>query len=262
MDNHFKFNVLMSAFNRDVNFGDPMRTYLYLDGKCIGKCESIEQFQLSSGTEAAYMVFVIFGYADVNAAKLQSMYSDEDAFDIKLNYDPPSNGYILYLATKEEESEVVGARAIGKSRISKTQYYLNIAKAVSERSTCLRRRYGAVIVRNDRLVATGYNGAARGCENCCDAGVCARKDIPHGTRYELCKAVHAEQNAIMQAGTELTAGSVLYLAGVDAETGETLHDIDCCMMCKRAVINAGIEKVVFADGDTGWKVSDVIDWRE
>lgn len=134
-------------------------------------------------------------------------------------------------------------------RISKSQYYLTIAKAVSARSTCLRRRYGAVIVKDDRIVATGYNGAARGCRNCCDTGVCARKDIPHGERYELCKAVHAEQNAIMQAGSELTNGATLYLVGVDVDTDETLSDIDCCMMCKRAIINAGIEKVVFADGE-------------
>lgn len=147
-------------------------------------------------------------------------------------------------------------------RISKSQYYLTIAKTVSARSTCLRRRYGTVIVKDDRIVATGYNGAARGCRNCCDTGVCARKDIPHGERYELCKAVHAEQNAIMQAGSELTNGATLYLVGVDAETGETLKDIDCCMMCKRAVINAGIERVVLLDGKDYVSVRDPKYWRD
>ena len=154
------------------------------------------------------------------------------------------------------------ARVTVTNRISKPAYYLGIAKAVSERSTCLRRRYGAVIVRNDRIVATGYNGAARGCKNCCDVGFCARKDVPHGERYELCKAVHAEQNAIMQAGQELTNGATLYLTGTDAETGKVLTDIDCCMMCKRAVINAGIDKVVFANGNDDYAEFDPRVWRE
>lgn len=147
-----------------------------------------------------------------------------------------------------------------QGRISKTLYYLGIARAVSERSTCLRRRYGAVIVRGDRIVSTGYNGSPRGSENCCDTGYCARKDVPHGERYELCKAIHAEQNAIMQAGMELTNGATLYLAGVDAESGDLLEDIDCCLMCKRAVVNAGIDKVIFADGDCSYRVVDPKLW--
>lgn len=147
-----------------------------------------------------------------------------------------------------------------KSRISKTLYYLNIARAVSERSTCLRRRYGAVIVKDDCIVSTGYNGSPRGSENCCDTGYCARKDVPHGERYELCKAIHAEQNAIMQAGMGLTNGATLYLAGVDAESGDLLEDIDCCLMCKRAVVNAGVDKVIFANGDGWYTVVDPKLW--
>ena len=86
-------------------------------------------------------------------------------------------------------------------RINKLEYYLGIAEQVAKRSTCLRRQYGAVIVKNDEIISTGYNGAPRGMTNCCDSGECWRKanGIPHGTQYEACVAVHAEQNAISSA---------------------------------------------------------------
>lgn len=137
------------------------------------------------------------------------------------------------------------------NRISKEDYYLNIAKAVSLRSTCLRRKYGAVIVKNDTIVSTGYNGAPRLTDNCCDTGECVRAklNVPHGERYELCRSVHAEQNAILAAGLKNTQGATLYLAGVDAETGELIDAPDCCMMCKRVVINSGIVEVIFLNGD-------------
>lgn len=127
-------------------------------------------------------------------------------------------------------------------RISKDQYYLDIAKAVAQRSTCLRRQYGAVIVKNDRIIATGYNGSARNEANCCDSGVCWREahGIPHGERYEECVAVHAEDNAISQAGRE-TIGATLYLAGF--ENGKIIKAVPC-KMCNRKIINAQIEKVV------------------
>ena len=127
-------------------------------------------------------------------------------------------------------------------RIDKDQYYLEIAKTVSLRSTCLRRQYGAVIVKDDCIVATGYNGAARGEANCCDVGECWREanNIPHGQRYEECVAVHAEDNAISQAGRE-SIGATLYLAGL--ENG-ALIDAAPCKMCARKIKNARIARLV------------------
>lgn len=129
-------------------------------------------------------------------------------------------------------------------RPSKDRYYLNIAKAVAARSTCLRRQYGAVIVKDDIILSTGYNGAPRGISNCCDVGTCLRQElnIPSGERYELCKSVHAEQNAIIQAGFEKTNGATLYLAGI--QDGEDITKPQCCEMCKRFIANAGILRVV------------------
>lgn len=128
------------------------------------------------------------------------------------------------------------------SRISKREYYLEIAKAVALRSTCIRRQYGAVIVKDDRIISTGYNGSARGEENCCDVGGCWRDihGIPHGEQYEKCVAVHAEDNAISQAGRE-TIGATLYLAGFE---NDKLITAKPCLMCERKIKNAGIVEVV------------------
>ncbi|MDR0819792.1 MAG: cytidine deaminase [Oscillospiraceae bacterium] len=138
------------------------------------------------------------------------------------------------------------------SRKDKVNYYLDIADAVSHRSTCLRRQYGAIIVKNDEIVATGYNGAPRGRKNCDDLGSCLRDEmrIPQGQQYELCRAVHAEANAIISAAREETIGGTLYLVGRDGKTGELL-DAAPCKMCERFIINAGIENIVcrFADGE-------------
>lgn len=129
-------------------------------------------------------------------------------------------------------------------RPSKTKYYLDIAAAVAARSTCLRRQYGAVIVKNDMIVSTGYNGAARARSNCCDVGQCYRaaNNIPHGEQYEKCKSVHAEANAIISASREEMFGATLYLAGF--EDGVRLEDPRPCEMCERLIANAGIRKVV------------------
>lgn len=128
------------------------------------------------------------------------------------------------------------------SRISKREYYLSIAAAVAQRSTCLRRQYGAVIVKDDRIISTGYNGSARGEENCCDVGYCWREahNVPHGEQYEKCVAVHAEDNAISQAGRE-SIGATLYLAGF--ENGKRI-EAKPCVMCARKIKNAGIVEVV------------------
>lgn len=139
-------------------------------------------------------------------------------------------------------------------RPGKDEYYLNIAKVVATRSTCLRRRYGAVIVNNDQIVGTGYNGSPRGEQNCCDIGVCHREElnIPKGERYELCVAIHAEDNAVMQAGRERTNGATIYIAGIEAD-GKLANPAPC-KMCRRKLINAGITRVVGLDHNTGTSV--------
>ena len=131
-------------------------------------------------------------------------------------------------------------------RRDKVNYYLDMADVARERSTCLRRTYGAVIVKNDTIVSTGYSGAPRGRANCIDLGYCMRQklNIPRGERYEFCRSVHAEQNAIIAASREQMLGSTLYLCGREVDTGEIIKDANCCTMCKRMIINAGIEKVV------------------
>lgn len=128
-------------------------------------------------------------------------------------------------------------------RISKDDYYLGIALAVSKRSTCTRRNYGAIIVKNDEIIATGYNGSPRGAANCCDTGECYRElmQIPHGEQYERCVAVHAEQNAIISASRQDCLGATLYLVG--AEQGK-LIDAEPCLICQRMIDNAGISQVI------------------
>ncbi|MCD8254517.1 MAG: deaminase [Oscillospiraceae bacterium] len=147
-------------------------------------------------------------------------------------------------------------------RTSKENYYLNIADAVSARSTCMRRKYGAIIVRKDEIISTGYNGAPRGRKNCSDIGFCTREAlrIPSGERYELCRSVHAEANAIISAARRDMIGATLYLCGRDAKTGELLHDTTSCSMCRRQIINSGIVRVVARTGEDGYSVTDVDEW--
>ena len=147
-------------------------------------------------------------------------------------------------------------------RISKENYYLDIAETVLRRATCLRRVYGAIIVKNDEIISTGYNGAPRGRQNCVDMGFCTREamKIPSGERYELCRSVHAEANAIISAARRDTVGSTLYWVGRNAQTGELLHGATSCAMCRRLVINAGIEKVIIRNTETEFSVVDVEDW--
>ena len=139
----------------------------------------------------------------------------------------------------------------GYVRPSKDAYYLGIAKAVAQRATCLRRIYGAVIVNNDEIVSTGYNGAPRGERNCCDTGKCYRRlhQVPHGQMIERCVAVHAEENAIISASRREMHGATLYLWGMDAETGEELPNPEPCLQCWRRIHNAGIVRVVTVGGD-------------
>ena len=148
------------------------------------------------------------------------------------------------------------------NRISKGNYYLDIAETVLERATCLRRVYGAIIVKNDEIISTGYNGAPRGRQNCVDMGFCTREimKVPRGERYELCRSVHAEANAIISASRRDMVGATLYLVGRDAQTGKLLGDATSCAMCRRQIINAGIVQVVIRKTPTDFEVVDVQTW--
>ncbi len=147
-------------------------------------------------------------------------------------------------------------------RIDKHNYYLDIAETVLERATCLRRCYGAIIVRNDEIVSTGYNGAPRGRKNCVDLNYCTREalKVPSGQRYELCRSVHAEANAIISAARSETLGSTLYMACKNPATGELVSGTTSCSMCRRQIINAGIERVVIRETKTEYTVVPVEDW--
>ena len=147
-------------------------------------------------------------------------------------------------------------------RISKENYYLDIAETVLERATCLRRVYGAIIVKNDEIISTGYNGAPRGRANCVDMGYCSREamNVPRGERYELCRSVHAEANAIISASRRDMVGGTIYLVGRNAATGELLPDATSCLMCRRMVIYAGLERVVIRRTKTEFEVVPVETW--
>ena len=148
------------------------------------------------------------------------------------------------------------------NRRDKTNYYLDMAQVALERGTCLRRNFGAVIVKNDVIVSTGYTGAPRGRANCIDIGTCVRQKmgIPRGERYEFCRSVHAEANAIISASRRDMVGGTLYLVGRDARTGELLGDATSCSMCRRLIINAGIRRVVIRRTPAEYAVVHVEDW--
>ena len=144
-------------------------------------------------------------------------------------------------------------------RISKANYYLDIAQTVAKRSTCLRRCYGAIIVKNDEIISTGYNGAPRGRKNCVDLNYCTREamNIPSGQRYELCRSVHAEANAIISAARRDTIGATIYMACINPKDSGLIPDSSSCSMCRRLIINAGIEKIVIRDTPTEYRVVDI-----
>ena len=149
-------------------------------------------------------------------------------------------------------------------RIDKNNYYLDIAEVTLERATCLRKKWGAVIVKNDEIISTGYNGAPRGRKNCDELGYCIREklNIPRGERYELCRSVHAEQNAIISAPRKNMIDATLYMVGKHADTGEYVENAMSCSMCKRVIINSGISKIVIRDTKTKFReilVQDLID---
>ena len=149
-------------------------------------------------------------------------------------------------------------------RVSKANYYLDIAETVAERATCMRRHFGAIIVKDDVIVSTGYNGAPRGRKNCTDISFCIREElkIPRGERYELCRSVHAEANAIIAAPRDRMLGSTLYMVCVNPKDGSLYEGTNSCMMCKRQIINAGISTVVVRDTKEDYRVINVEDWIE
>ena len=147
-------------------------------------------------------------------------------------------------------------------RVSKENYYLDIAQTVAERSTCLRRCYGAIIVKDDTIVSTGYNGAPRGRKNCSDLGYCMREklQIPRGERYEMCRSLHSEANAIIAAARERMLGATLYMCCIDPVSHEVVGGTCSCAMCKRMIINAGIETVVVREDKENYTIYPVQSW--
>ena len=151
-----------------------------------------------------------------------------------------------------------------EKRIDKINYYLDIAEVVLSRGTCLRRNYGAIIVKNDEIISSGYVGAPRGRKNCCDLKYCIREklEVPRGERYELCRSVHAEQNAIISAERAKMLGSTLYLVGKSYTDGSYVEKSNPCALCKRMIINAGIKDLYIRDSKTEYRhilVSDFIE---
>jgi len=147
-------------------------------------------------------------------------------------------------------------------RRDKTNYYLDIAETVSKRGTCLRRNYGSIIVKNDEIVSSGYVGAPRGRKNCSDLGYCTREklEIPRGERYELCRSIHSESNAIISAPRDKMIDSTLYLVGKEFKTHEYIENAAPCAMCKRLIINAGIKTVIVRNNIDEFTTYDVENW--
>jgi dCMP deaminase len=165
-----------------------------------------------------------------------------------------------YKAKEREENNKAIRKAMNpdnvRKRLPKDLYYLTIARSVLLRATCLRRKFGAVIVNNDKIVSTGFNGAPRGEEDCLERGYCERDKlkIPHGERYELCRAVHAEQNAMLHAGRDACVGGTVYLCCYNLAT-DKVENFSICLICERMLKNAGIERAVIANSDP-WKFEE------
>lgn len=148
------------------------------------------------------------------------------------------------------------------NRRDKVNYYLDIAQTVAERGTCLRRNYGAIIVKNDEIISTGYTGAPRGRKNCLDLGKCIRQEmqIPRGERYEMCRSVHAEANAIISASRRDMLDAAIYIVGIEGDTGEIVANSSSCAMCKRQIINSGIKTVYIRDTQDEYRTVQVQEW--
>lgn len=157
-------------------------------------------------------------------------------------------------------------------RVDKINYYLDIAESVSERGTCYRKNYGSIIVKNDEVISTGYTGAPRGRVNCIDLGYCVRREkfpaATGGSRFDLCRSVHSEQNAIISAARKDMIGSSIFIAGKYSKiqkyneelAGTYAKDPDCCQFCKRFILNAGIDKVYIRINKEEYKEINTKDW--
>lgn len=141
-------------------------------------------------------------------------------------------------------------------KFNKHNYYLDVAEVIAKNKRCIRRNYGAIIVKNDQILATGYNGAPRQSMNCTDIKKCKRQqlNLKSGSNYELCRSVHAEQNCIINASRDEMMGSTLYLVGKEYKTDEYIRNIDCCSICKRMIINAGISLVIVRDDKNNFRI--------
>jgi len=199
--------------------------------------------------------------------KSLNFHNENKSIDAKLCELPPSNGeWHRYIDENivPTNPAYTGEKIVddNNERPSKVEYYLNIATVVSSRSTCIRRKFGAVIVKDDTIIATGYNGAPRGRINCCALGTCFRKEnnIPAGKMYEACRSSHAEMNAIMNADPNRRKGATLYLVGVEMDGSFT--EADCCSMCKRLILNSGITKIVFRTKNKSVRTVVVQEWIE
>lgn len=172
---------------------------------------------------------------------------------------------ILYDIIKFDSLKIViGKKDIQMERIDKENYYLDIAETVLKRGSCMRRNFGAVIVNNDQIISSGYTGAPRGRKNCLDMNICIRNkfNIPRGERYEFCRSVHAEANAIIHASREKMLGSTLYLVGKEMDNHSYVANTCPCSMCKRLVINAGIKNVIIRDTSKKFRNINVSSWIE
>lgn len=170
--------------------------------------------------------------------------------------------YTRYLAILKSNKPKIKNNDNICERPSKIDYYLYIAKTVASRSTCLRRKYGAIIVKNDSIISTGYNGSPRGTKNCIDLNECRREklNIPRGQCYEMCRSVHAEQNCIINAERSDMLGGTLYLYGMNSNDDSLIENLDSCQLCKKLIINSGIEKVVVPRKDNRYEVINVKSW--
>lgn len=147
-----------------------------------------------------------------------------------------------------------------EDRIDKINYYLDIAETVAERSTCLKRKYGAIIVNNDEIISTGYNGAPRGIISCLQEGKCNRNNSERGKDYSLCKSVHAEQNAIISASRKNMIGADIYIVGLQEDT--YVENPAPCSLCKRMIINSGIKSVFIRTDKTKYEICATKDWTD
>ncbi len=149
-------------------------------------------------------------------------------------------------------------------RRDKINYYLDIAQTITERGTCLRRNYGCIIVKNDEIISTGYTGAPRGRKNCTDLNYCYRERlaVPRGQMYEKCRSVHAEMNAIISASRRDMLGADMYIVGVNHSDKTIVQNAGSCSICKRLIINAGIERVYIRDDENNYRIVEVSEWIE